>query len=69
MVEVGTLVESSRCFGMRVEQPASDRETVHQPRTVPTRDDLHLDMVLLPDLLTRLDIVDRSMLYHHVDLG
>jgi len=69
MVEVGTLVESSRCFGTRVEQPASDQETDCQPRAVPTRDDLHLDTVLLPDLLTRLDIVDRSTLYHRVDLG
>jgi hypothetical protein len=28
---------------------------------------LHLDMVLLPDLLTRLDITGRLVLYHRVD--
>ena len=54
---------------MREEQPTNDQETDHQLPNVPTGESLHLDMVLLPDLPTRLDIMGRSMLYHRVDLG
>jgi hypothetical protein len=59
MVEVDNLVESSRCFGMRVEQPINDRETTYQLSIASMNGSLHLGRVLLPDLPTRLDIADR----------
>jgi hypothetical protein len=68
MVEVDILVESSRCFGMRVEQPINDRETTYQLGFASMVVSLHLDMVLLPDLQIGLDIMGRSTLYHRVDL-
>jgi hypothetical protein len=61
-------VESSRCFGTRVEQPINVRETTHQLSIASVSGSLHLGMVLVPDLPTRLDIMGRSMLYHRVDL-
>lgn len=52
-------MENNRCFGKRVEQQADDRETAHQIFIASMIGNLHLDMVLLPDLLTRLDIEGR----------
>ena len=62
-------MENNRCFGKRVEQQADDRETARQLFIASMIESLHLDMVLLLDLLTRLDIAGRSMLCHRVDLG
>jgi hypothetical protein len=53
---------------MRVKQPINDRETTHQLSIASMNGSLHLDMVLLPDLQIGLDIMDRSRLYHRVDL-
>jgi hypothetical protein len=44
---------------MRVEQPINDRETTYQLSIASMNGSLHLDMVLVPDLPTRLDIMGR----------